>query len=47
MEPMARKGRYSPEFKERAIRLVQEHAKDHPSQCATMPSVAERFLDRD
>ena len=40
---MARKGRYSPEFKERAIRLVQEHAKDHPSQWATMRSVAEKL----
>ena len=40
---MARKGRYSPEFRERAIRLVQEHSKDHPSQWATMRSVAEKL----
>jgi transposase len=40
---MARKGRYSPEFRERAVRLVQEHAKDHPSQWATMRSVAEKL----
>jgi transposase len=43
MEPMARKGRYSPEFRERAVRLVQEHLKDHPSQWATMRSVAEKL----
>ena len=40
---MARRGRYSPEFKERAIRLVQEQAKDHSSQWATMRSVAEKL----
>jgi transposase len=40
---MGRKGRYSPEFRERAVRLVQEHAKDHPSQWATMRSVAEKL----
>ena len=40
---MARKGRYSPEFRERAIRLVQEHSKDHASQWATMRSVAEKL----
>ncbi len=38
-----KKGRYAPEFRERAVRLVQEHLKDHPSQWATMRSVAEKL----
>ena len=40
---MGRKGRYSPEFRERAVRLVQEHLKDHASQWATMRSVSEKL----
>ena len=37
---MARPSKYSPELRERAVRLVQEHAHEHPSQWAAMRSVA-------
>ena len=40
---MARQSKYSPELRERAVRLVQEQAKDHPSQWAAMRSVAEKL----
>ena len=43
MEPMARPSKYSPEVRERAVRLVQEHAHEHPSQWAAMRSVAEKL----
>jgi transposase len=43
MKPMARPSKYSPELRERAVRLVQEQAKDHPSQWAAMRSVAEKL----
>jgi transposase len=43
MEPMARPSKYSPELRERAVRLVQEHAHEHPSQWAAMRSVAEKL----
>ena len=39
---MGRPSKYSPELRERAVRLVQEHAPDHPSQWAAMRSVAEK-----
>ena len=35
--------RYSPEIRERAVRLVQEARKDHPSQWAAIQSVAEKI----
>ena len=43
MEPMARPSKYSPELRERAVRLVQEHAPDHASQWAAIRSVAEKL----
>src|ERR1700674_5376234 len=43
MEPMGRPSKYSPELRERAVRLVQEHAHEHPSQWAAMRSVAEKL----
>ena len=40
---MARPSKYSPELRERAVRLVQEHAHEHPSQWAAMRSVASKL----
>lgn len=35
--------RYSPEVRERAIRMVFEHEHDYPSQWATIKSIAEKI----
>jgi transposase len=43
MDPMARPSKYAPELRERAVRMVFEHAHDHPSQWATIRSVAEKL----
>ena len=43
MEPAPKASRYSPELRERAVRMVFEHAHEHPSQWATMRSVAEKL----
>jgi transposase len=40
---MAKRTRYSPEVRERAVRLVQTHQQDHPSQWAAICSVAEKI----
>ena len=40
---MARPSKYSPELRERAVRMVFEHAHEHASQWATMRSVAEKL----
>ena len=40
---MARPSKYSPEFRERGVRMVQEHAHEYPSQWATIRSVAEKL----
>ena len=40
---MSTSKRYSPEVKERAVRMVREHRADHSSQWATICSIAEKF----
>jgi transposase len=37
---MARPTKYSPEVRERAVRMVREHGPEHPSQWAAMTSIA-------
>ena len=40
---MPRPSKYSPELRERAVRMVFEHAHEHPSQWAAMRSIAEKL----
>ena len=40
---MPRPSKYSPELRERAVRMVHEHAAEYPSQWAAMRSVAEKL----
>ena len=40
---MARPSRYSPEVRERSVRMVQEHVEEHSSEWAAMESVAEKI----
>jgi transposase-like protein len=37
------KARYSPEVRERAVRLVFEHEHEHPSQWSAIQSIAEKI----
>jgi len=40
---MARPSRFSPEVRERAVRMVFEHTQDHASQWATITSIAAKI----
>ena len=40
---MNRRKRYSPEVRERAVRLVEEQQKDHQSQWAAIQSIADKI----
>ena len=40
---MSRPSKYAPELRERAVRLVFDHAGDYPSQWAAIRSVAEKI----
>ncbi len=40
---MSKSNRYSPEVRERAVRMVFEHEHDHPSQWAAIKSIAEKI----
>ena len=40
---MARPSRYSPEVRERAVRMVREHGPEHPSQWAAIEAIASKL----
>ncbi len=40
---MKKPSRFSPEVRERAVRMVQEHANEHESQWAAITSIAEKI----
>jgi transposase-like protein len=43
MDPMPRPSKYSPELRERAVRMVFDHAGEYPSQWAAIRSIADKL----
>jgi hypothetical protein len=43
---MGRPSRYSPELRERGVRLVREHGPEYPSQWAAITSIAGKLSAR-
>ena len=43
MDPMGRPSKHAPEVRERAVRMVLEHAPEHPSQWAAIRSVGDKL----
>lgn len=43
MTEQPRQGRYSPEVRERAVRMVMDHRHEHPSQWAAIVSIAAKI----
>ena len=40
---MARESRYSPEVRERAVRMVEEHVEEYSSQWAAIQSISQKI----
>ncbi|HEV8394229.1 MAG TPA: transposase, partial [Vicinamibacterales bacterium] len=40
---MGRPSKYSPEVRERAVRMVRDHGAEHPSQWAAIASIAPKL----
>jgi transposase-like protein len=43
MEPMPRASKYSPEVRERAVRMLREHAAEYLSEWAAIRSISEKL----
>jgi transposase len=43
MDPMGRATKFSPEVRERAVRMVQDHREEYPSEWAAITSIAEKI----
>jgi transposase len=43
MEPMNKSNKFSPEVRERAVRMVREHRDEYPSQWAAIEAIASKI----